>query len=311
MVSTRFTQCQAILRNNLRKSSNNDIVKIFYDTNCNTNIQYDQLKTTKDAIKQYRKTKEDRLTNALTTHSLVIKSVWKYGMKSAAEIWSKSIANLPKNIYNFSIRYINNSLANSSNMYKWGITASPLCLHCNNNQTLGHVVAGCESSLREKRYNYRHDSILLNLGRTLESIKLIDLYIDIPEFKNPSIITGENHRPDLIAIFKNKLYVLELTAGYETNIETNSKRKETHYKALMDRLTPLYDSVHFVNFSMGAIGVYGVACESLLWMFRDLGMSKREIDYVMCKICNICIRCTYYIFCCRNREWNKPELLYW
>ena len=32
-------------------------------------------------------------------------------------------------------RYGNNSLANASNMHKWGKTASPLCLHCNNNQT--------------------------------------------------------------------------------------------------------------------------------------------------------------------------------
>ena len=26
-------------------------------------------------------------------------------------------------------------------------------------------------------------------------------------------------------------------------------------------------------------------------------------------ISNIAIRCTYYIFCCKNKEWNKPELL--
>ena len=57
-------------------------------------------------------------------------------------------------------------------MHKLGKTASPLCSHCNKNQPLGHVAFGCETSLRQKRYNYRHDSILLNLGRTLESIDL-------------------------------------------------------------------------------------------------------------------------------------------
>ena len=79
-------------------------------------------------------------------------------MKSTAEIWSKSISKLPKNIYNFSIPCVNNSLANATNMHKWGKTASPSCLHCNKNQTLAHGVASCETSLREKRYNYRHDS---------------------------------------------------------------------------------------------------------------------------------------------------------
>ena len=42
------------------------------------------------------------------------------------------------------------------------------------------MVAGCETSLREKRYKYRHDYVLLHLGRILESIKSIDIFIDIP-----------------------------------------------------------------------------------------------------------------------------------
>ena len=110
MVSTRFTQCQTVIRNNLRKSSNNDVVRIYHDTNCDTNLQYDQIKFTKEVITRYRKNKEDRITTVLTTQSLVIKSIWEHGMKSAAEIWSRSVSKLPKKIYNFSIRYINNPL---------------------------------------------------------------------------------------------------------------------------------------------------------------------------------------------------------
>ena len=90
-------------------------------------------------------------------------------------------------------------------MRRWGKTKSSLCLHCNKNQTLGHIHAECETLFTEKRYNYCHDSVLLNLGRILESIKSIDIYIDIPGYKCPTIITGENQRPDLIAILNNKL----------------------------------------------------------------------------------------------------------
>ena len=60
-----------------------------------------------------------------------------------------------------------------------------LCSHCNEKLTLGYGVAGCETSLREKHYDYRHDSILLSLGRILESIKYIDIYINIPGYKCP------------------------------------------------------------------------------------------------------------------------------
>ena len=52
MVSTRFTQCQTAIRNNLRNSSNYDVVKIYYDMNCDTKLQYDQFKSTEEAITQ-------------------------------------------------------------------------------------------------------------------------------------------------------------------------------------------------------------------------------------------------------------------
>ena len=125
-------------------------------------------------------------------------------MKSAAEIWSESISKLQKIFTTFLFA---TSLANASNKHKWGKTTSSLCLHCNKNQTLGHVVAGCEISLREKSYNYRYNSIILNLGRILESIKSIDIYIDIPRYRCPTMITGESQSPELIVISNNKLYL--------------------------------------------------------------------------------------------------------
>ena len=46
-VMVSATKCQTVIRNNLRKSSNNDMVTIYYDTNCDTIFQYDQFKSTK------------------------------------------------------------------------------------------------------------------------------------------------------------------------------------------------------------------------------------------------------------------------
>ena len=81
-------------------------------------------------------------------------------------------------------------------------------------------------------------------------------------------------------ISNNKLYLLELTAGYETNIDASSKRKEENYRALMDRLAQLYNSAHFVNVSMEALGVYGETFTSLIRFLSALGMNKKEIDFV-------------------------------
>ena len=70
----------------------------------------------------------------------------------------------------------------------------------------------------------------------------------------------------------------------------------------MDRLAQLNNSAQFVNLSMGAQGVNGKASTSLIRFLSDLGMNKKEINFVLYKICYVCIQCTYYIFCCRNKE---------
>ena len=129
----------------------------------------------------------------------------------------------------------------------------------------------------------------MNLGRILESIKSIDIYIDIPGYKCLTMITGENQRPDLIVISNNHLYLLELTAGYETNIYLNSKRKEENYRALMDSLAHMYNSAQFINLSMGALGVYGETSTSLVRFLSDLGTNNKEIDFTLCKIYSVCI----------------------
>ena len=51
-------------------------------------------------------------------------------------------------------------------------------------------------------------------------------------------ITGESYRPDLLLLTdKNILYILELTVGFETNIQNNSDRKATKYSSLINDLS--------------------------------------------------------------------------
>ena len=48
--------------------------------------------------------------------------------------------------------------------------------------------------------------------------QLGNIYADIPEFRNPSILTGDVYRPDLLLVTPDKsLYIVELTVGYETS----------------------------------------------------------------------------------------------
>ncbi|CAB3992729.1 Hypothetical predicted protein, partial [Paramuricea clavata] len=65
----------------------------------------------------------------------------------------------------------------------------------------------------------------------LQTVDGSTLYADLNGFKSPSILTGDTYRPDLLLSCSNgSLYVVELTTGYETNLENNVKRKKDKYR---------------------------------------------------------------------------------
>ena len=144
---------------------------------------------------------------------------------------------LPRNIYNFTVRYLNNSLPTRKNMVTWGQSNDCSCSACAKTETLLHVVAGCKAYLRETCYDWRHSSLLLFLTKTFMKIKGVEIYSDLDDYRSPSIITAELLRPDLLIISKGLLYVLELTVGFETNLCNNSVQKHNKYKDLIVSLS--------------------------------------------------------------------------
>ena len=132
----------------------------------------------------------------------------------------------------------------------------------------------------------------------------------MPSFPNPSVITGDDHRPDLLILTKdNCLYILELTVGYETNLRNNINRKHLKYEKLIMDQKKKFDSVKFINLSISALGVLDKESAAFLKMLEDIHLDKAHTKYIIKTIINIAISSTYYIFCCRNKEWTKPDLL--
>ena len=89
--------------------------------------------------------------------------------------------------------------------------------------------------------------------------KDINLFCDIDGYKSPSIITGDQLRPDIVITdaSSDSIFVVELNAGFETRVWDNAVRKSNHYKDLCNQLKNHYSYVKFINLSMGAIGVVG------------------------------------------------------
>ena len=132
----------------------------------------------------------------------------------------------------------------------------------------------------------------------------------LPSFLSPSFITGDSLRPDLVLITKNStLYILELTLGFESNIQINSDRKASKYSSIILDLKHAYSDVKFVNLSMSTLGIMGRSSESLLLMLEDLKLDKNAQKHIIRKIINIAIRCSYYVFFRRKKSWTSSDLL--
>ena len=308
--SARFLQCQVTYRSRLNKSNNKDIVAIHQLTSFGRNVQVDQYKSTKEAIKDTRRKTEDRIVTKLACQSIVVKAIWRSALSSTNKNWQRALESMPRSIYNFGIRYLNNSLPNRSNLHRWGSAQSPICTICPNCQTLGHVVGGCTTALVEGRYNWRHNSILLNFARAMKSLANVSIYCDLDgyEFNSPSTISGDKLRPDFIAMKDNQMYIMELTVGFETNTAKNAQRKLEKYK---DLVAPLPNKAKFLNFSMSALGTVDMSADNYLEWTSDLGMSRSVAEVLMQKLMKVAMRTTYYIFCRRDQPWSSPAIMTW
>ena len=60
---------------------------------------------------------------------------------------------------------------------------------------------------------------------------------------------------------------------------------------------------------MSSLGVFSNECSMFLDVMNDIGIGKKQQPYIIKKMITIAIRATYYIFCCRNRNWDSPDLM--
>ena len=155
----KFIQCQTVLRKALKLSPNQSINELWKSANTHTDIQYDFYNSTNEVLKDFRSEHEDKLKNQLTCQGSFFSNVTKFSLSHLNKVWSTAQSKLPKNIYNFTIRYINNYLPTRKNLSRWGLSSSSecsFCLRCP--ESLLHVVAGCQCYL--DRFAWRHNSIL-------------------------------------------------------------------------------------------------------------------------------------------------------
>ena len=214
-------QCQVVVRNALKSSPNSDINALWSSSSIGCNMQHDQFRNTKQVLNTIPNDNEDRIHHDLTSQGFILTSILLHASSKTRGLWSKVQKNMPRNIFNFTIKYLNNTLASRKNLCKWSLSSTSACsFFCFQSETLQHIVSSCKSYLDDGRYTWRHISVLLHLANSLSSLKSTSLFADLPSFPSLSLVTGDSLRPDLFLIFNDtSVYMLELTAGFESNIQ--------------------------------------------------------------------------------------------
>ena len=224
--STKFAQCQVVSRKALKSSPHSEINALWSLTTSGWNIQFDQYRNTKQALNAIQTENEGRIRHELMSQGFIISSILLYGSKQTRSLWTKVHCSMLKNIYNFIVKYMNNTLATKKNLGKSSLSTTSACSFCFQSEALQHVVSSCNSYLQEGRYTWRHNSVLLHIARTLSSAADSSLFADSPNFPSPSLIPVDSLCPDLVLVLNNaSVYVLELTVGFESNIKINSDRQ--------------------------------------------------------------------------------------
>ena len=118
-------------------------------------------------------------------------------------IWSDVQNNMPRNIFNFTVRYLNNSLTTRRNLARWNLNQTSDCSFSFHPESLLHDVAGCKTYLDEGRFTWRHNSALKFIANSFQSIVGSTLYVDLPGFLSPCIIIGDTFRPDILLVSKD------------------------------------------------------------------------------------------------------------
>ena len=135
------------------------------------------------------------------------------------------------------------------------LSSSPDCSFCFCPESLLHVISGCKAYLDEGRFTWRHNSVLNFITSSLLNVERSKLYVHLPGFISPSVITGNQLRPDLLLAIENKvLYILESTVGFETNLKTNSVRKHEKCLPLTADQKKKYNEIKFINVSVTSLG---------------------------------------------------------
>ena len=151
------------------------------------------------------------------------------------------------------------------------------------------------------------------------------LYAGIEGFENPATLfksrqqslttTGPQQndllhraRPDIAIETKDTLTVIELTCPYETNSTKSREYKETRYKEIKSELLTPPSNFQLIFLEVTSLGFVTKNIKTFRNFLKSININER---YLMENLQEVAIRCSYFLYCHRNKNWNEPNLIFY
>ena len=152
--STKLTQCQYVHRSALKSSPNEAIKNLWKDSSNNKNVQYGMYKNTKEVLKAMRSGYEMKRQIDLISQGWFYSIISQQSILNLTSAWSTVQSRLPMDIFNFTVKCINNTLPTPSNLHKWGLSPTSDCSFCFQSESLLHIIAGCLTYLTQGQFTW-------------------------------------------------------------------------------------------------------------------------------------------------------------
>ena len=155
---------------------------------------------------------------------------------------------------------------------------------------------------------WRHNSVLNCIVYYLSSIitNTRRLYADLPGHEGTDNLFTSNKRPDLVFATVSKIYIIELTVCFETNLISSRDYKISRYAHLKENCIEQNKEVELIFIELSSLGFYMENINDFKNFLKDLNLNPSQI---LDKCIETCIRCSYYIYNRRLKDWTIPELL--
>ena len=223
--------------------------------------------------------------------------------------WHKGSLKLLNNIYSFCRKCLILALPTKANLRTWNIIESSTYDLCKQkSETQHHIVSNCQTAAVEKRYLWRHNSVLYAIANYMPTIDQNNskVYVDdIEGFPSPGQLFTSS-RPDLAIVLGDIYYVFELTVCFETNLIKPNEYKTKKYDDLCREAINKQVKLELFFIEISCVGFTSNNLKPFSNLMKSWGIN---VNQLVSKCTEVACRATYYIFNRHGKSWNVNDIL--